>query len=1000
MLDSPAKPAIKIIHPRPEHFREIQELCKRVYPFSKPWSIEQLESHRSFFPDGQLIAIEIESNKIVGLAFSLIISWDDYSPNDSWVDFTSAGFFHNHSPKKGKTLYGAEIMVDPEMQGRGVGKLLYTERQKIAKKYRMKRIRAGARLRGYVKFKDKLSPQEYVRAVIQKKIFDPTLSFQLAQGFQVLDVAKNYLLHDPESLGYAAVIEWLNPEVATEKDLKRQNETVAAFLNDEKYVPEHLPRELLRLVRKATHTLGLVIKETEGQRFFHKVERYRQQLKKMRGSTNSAKLKILFSETDKETPTDQLRLAHSFSLQLEIINACETAYRTWRLRQKPIPLGLKRQVKLKFVLTAHPTEARSPIVVEILHRISDLLIEGIHNNFVFNEEELESRIRMLWMMPLGRGIAPTVLDEAEYLCSLIFADKIFDFLVREKPNYNLVLRTWVGGDKDGHPGVDADVMRACLNLSRSHLLRIIDRKLRIIINDIRCLEQKRSQFQSSLTGLLELLRELNSLLRIQTGDGNKVKKWSIRFTKLIKAAPHFLRKHFQVHLLEQILSAFPGLVLPIELRESADEIELSLFDQRAPIRRMLVELGKISGALSLTAYARGLVISHCETEGDIDNAARLILLATKDPTLPIIPLFESRSSLLNARAILQSWLQKKPHMEKAKRHWGGYLEIMLGYSDSAKEIGVLPSRILIQRAMLEIESLLKSRSIKPVFFHGSGGSVARGGGSLKEQVAWWPNSAIERPKLTIQGEMVQRLFSSKEILNSQCSHLSTEALRRRMSKLKPEQSTELAAFASSVELHYRALVGNQQRLDVLLKASPYRYIDVLRIGSRPTRRGTSEVSVSQLRAIPWILCWTQTRSLLTTWWGIGSAWRYLPATSRELLKNEFKRDPFFSSFVKSLGFTLAKVELDVWRQYFSNPDDALFLLEIEKEFRSAVDFVHSMSGEKNLIWYRPWLEESIRLRAPYIHILNALQVQAMKRNDEPLLKETLVGIACGMLTTG
>ena len=136
-----------LTHPLPKHFRQIQDLCKKVYPFAKPWSIEQLESHRSYFPDGQLIVIEEESGKIVGLAFSLIIDWNDYSPQDNWQDFTTGGFFHNHNPKKGKTLYGAEVMVDPEYRGRGIGKLLYRGRQQIVEKYQLKRIRAGARLR-------------------------------------------------------------------------------------------------------------------------------------------------------------------------------------------------------------------------------------------------------------------------------------------------------------------------------------------------------------------------------------------------------------------------------------------------------------------------------------------------------------------------------------------------------------------------------------------------------------------------------------------------------------------------------------------------------------------------------------------------------------------------------------------------------------------------------------------------------------------------------------
>jgi phosphoenolpyruvate carboxylase len=389
---------------------------------------------------------------------------------------------------------------------------------------------------------------------------------------------------------------------------------------------------------------------------------------------------------------------------------------------------------------------------------------------------------------------------------------------------------------------------------------------------------------------------------------------------------------------------------------------------------------------------------------DIENATKLVSLAAQTRVLPIIPLFESKEALVKAKKILKAWLQKKSNVEQARRHWFNHFEVMLGYSDSAKEIGVLPSRLLIQKAMLDIESALRSSGIKPVFFHGSGGSVARGGGSLKEQIAWWPNSAIDKPKLTVQGEMVQRLFSTKEILNSQCTHLSTDSLRRRIQKIKTSSSPILSTFSSVVEAEYKKLISDSNQLDMLLAASPFRYLNVLKIGSRPAKRREGEFSISSLRAIPWVLCWTQTRSLIPTWWGIGTAWKNLNAEDKELLISEFKNNPFFSSFVKSLGFTLAKVELSIWKLYFSDSDkhkdNKDFFKQLDTEFKGAKEFVSALSGEKNLIWYRPWLEESIRLRAPHIHILNILQIIAMRRDDETLLRETLVGIACGMLTAG
>ena len=130
----------------------------------------------------------------------------------------------NHDPAMGRTLYGAEVMVHPARQGEGIGGLLYKARMRIAKKFGLLRIRAGARLRGYGRHAERMTPDEYVRKVESGEIVDPTLTFQLKRGFHVLAVVRGYLHGDPESLGYAAVIEWLNPEVATAADYERARE--------------------------------------------------------------------------------------------------------------------------------------------------------------------------------------------------------------------------------------------------------------------------------------------------------------------------------------------------------------------------------------------------------------------------------------------------------------------------------------------------------------------------------------------------------------------------------------------------------------------------------------------------------------------------------------------------------------------------------------------------------------------------------------------------------
>lgn len=211
------RPEITVRRTRAEDLDALIALCRAVYPFSTPYDEEQLRSQQRMFPEGQMVAVAREPGQdgtdetVVGMAASLILSWDDYETQDAWRDFTDHGLFTNHDPE-GRTLYGAEVMVHPEWQGKGVGSKIYEARRRLAQRLGLRRIRAGARLRGYHRYADRMSVKEYVERVVGGELRDPTLTFQLNRGFRVLHVVSGYLKGDPESLGWAAVIEWLNPE--------------------------------------------------------------------------------------------------------------------------------------------------------------------------------------------------------------------------------------------------------------------------------------------------------------------------------------------------------------------------------------------------------------------------------------------------------------------------------------------------------------------------------------------------------------------------------------------------------------------------------------------------------------------------------------------------------------------------------------------------------------------------------------------------------------------
>lgn len=215
--------SIVIENTRPEHFTAVRELSALVYPDEAPWTEAFLSKHHESFPQGQWVALDRSANdEVVGMAASLIVAWDDYDRMDRYVEMTAHGTFDNHDPT-GRTLYGAEVMSHPDRRRRGIGGKLYAARRELCREMGLLRIRAGARIPHYHQQAHRMSAVEYVQAVIRGELRDPTLSFQLHQGFDVIAVVPGYMRLDMESQGYGVLIEWMNPDVATPEDSARRD---------------------------------------------------------------------------------------------------------------------------------------------------------------------------------------------------------------------------------------------------------------------------------------------------------------------------------------------------------------------------------------------------------------------------------------------------------------------------------------------------------------------------------------------------------------------------------------------------------------------------------------------------------------------------------------------------------------------------------------------------------------------------------------------------------
>jgi GNAT superfamily N-acetyltransferase len=205
---SPGDPSLRVRIARPEDIPELITLSREIYAPPGAWLTPELRAHQQVFPEGQLVVEDRTAGTLLGMAASLVIRWADWPPGTSWAEITDDGRFTTHGLEGGDTLYGAGIAVHPEARGRGVARLLYRAREALLERLGLSWIRAGARIPGYGQVSSELSPEDYVDQVVRGVRHDPTLSFQLHMGFEVVTVARNYLPEDRASRGHAAVVRW------------------------------------------------------------------------------------------------------------------------------------------------------------------------------------------------------------------------------------------------------------------------------------------------------------------------------------------------------------------------------------------------------------------------------------------------------------------------------------------------------------------------------------------------------------------------------------------------------------------------------------------------------------------------------------------------------------------------------------------------------------------------------------------------------------------------
>ena len=206
----------------PAHYDAIVDICQLVYPTETPYTVEELDDHSRVFPQGQFVAIDTTSDAVAGVHFTLRLRMRDFHIDDSWDVLTAGGSFLDHDPQ-GHTLYGADIMVHPSHWHHGIAHALTDQTRFLVVEEGLWRMVGASRLPGYGKQGAGMSVEQYVEEVISGKRFDPVLSVHLKDGWTAVRPIQGYLQHDEDSVGWAVVIQWINPDVPPPPEFDLRN---------------------------------------------------------------------------------------------------------------------------------------------------------------------------------------------------------------------------------------------------------------------------------------------------------------------------------------------------------------------------------------------------------------------------------------------------------------------------------------------------------------------------------------------------------------------------------------------------------------------------------------------------------------------------------------------------------------------------------------------------------------------------------------------------------
>ncbi|MFB4305935.1 phosphoenolpyruvate carboxylase [Actinomadura sp. GTD37] len=630
--------------------------------------------------------------------------------------------------------------------------------------------------------------------------------------------------------------------------------------------------------------------------------------------------------------------------------------------------------------------------------------------------------------------------------------------------------SWIGGDRDGNPYVTAQVTRDAVMIQAEHVLRALENACARIGREL-TVHETTTPASAGLLNVLAAARTAHPKLIAEIGKRSpgephrlvllhaaaRIAATRERDADLAYASPDELLADLRAvqdslaaagaarqaygrvqHLIWQV-ETFGFHLAELEIRQHSELHERALAElggeraagegttPRQPRSEMTDEILEtlrvvawIQGRFGVRACHR-YVVSFTRSAEDIANVHALAeSLGDGAPVLDVVPLFETGEDLERAPSVLDGMLEI-PAVRRRLDETGRRLEVMLGYSDSAKQLGPTSATLRLYDTQEALAAWAARHDVKLTMFHGRGGSLGRGGGPANRAIlAQAPGSVAGRFKVTEQGEVIFARYGHREIARRHVEQVTSAVL---LASTDPVQDRARAAAAryrpladkisDAARSAFRGLIETADFAVWFARVSPLEEIAELRIGSRPARRKAAR-GLEDLRAIPWVFAWTQTRVNLPGWYGLGSGLAAVSADGADLaeLREAYEAWPLFNTLLDNAEMSLAKSDRAIAERYLALGERPELSETVLAEYDRTRRLVLAVTGHERLLENRRVLSRAVELRNPYVDALSHLQLRALKvlragvesederAHLEDLLLLSVNGVAAGLQNTG